>query len=289
MHAEAAEAAEALVVDAASRRARPVAPSGRPLVVLTFGNHRYGSVIVNWMVGMHRLGVDNYEVICMDDELAAFMISIGRPCSAMQEVGGDLQHVWLFRLRVLERLLHKGTDVLLSDADAVWLRNPLDFLGSGDIVASRGILPIPMAAQLGATVCMGWAFFRGTPAVARFVGSEVLARYVDDDQVAVNDALVAKGLHFPSRLDFMNSTGIDNGSAGDISVRLLDHRRFQRICNPSTFGKAYVAHCLCSKDGQTKKVKARENGLWFLSDAWEKVPLNGRFHEWIGTVASKRH
>lgn len=270
-------------VESASSKAAKL--GDRRSVILTFSNHDYLPTLANWMAGLRKLGVDNYEVICMDKRMVAFMKSIGRPCLSHRNVQRTPQ-IWEFRLKMLAKLLDKGVDVVLSDADAFWLRDPAALLTEGgDIVASRGKFPFNVADQLGAAACMGWISFRGTPSVARFLRKEVMSRFAGDDQVALNYALVANGLTFPSRLAYESSTDVAEGNAGSLSVTLLDHQRFQRRCT-GNFNGTYVAHCLSNKTGQSKKVMAEKFGLWTLRDDWEQVPRNGNFSEWIDKVSS---
>lgn len=253
--------------------------------MLTFANDAYRSTLANWMAGMHRLGVDNYEVVCMDRTTASFMASIGRPCSSCAEITGSLHDVWRFRLQVLAELLEKGVDVVFSDVDAIWLQNPFGVLEGGDIVASRGTIPGRVRLKLGATACMGWVFFRGTPAVARFVREEVVPRFNRDDQWALNFALLGGGLSFsPPLTPYKNSTEIAEGKAGTLAVKLLDDRRFPRRCSRGLDG-AVVAHCYSPHSSEHKKGTLRTHHLWFLQDTWEKAPHVRNFSAWIRNVS----
>lgn len=87
-----------------------------------------------------------------------------------------------------------GHDVIMSDSDALWLADPMkDFslpvVIDSNIVASRGNFPSQIANQWGATMCMGFIFFRATAsraAMGEFVtvmNALVLKRR--DDQLAV--------------------------------------------------------------------------------------------------------
>lgn len=287
----------AMVADSASKRAMPKVRGGNPLVILTFVNNEYRASLVNWMARMRKLGVDNYEVVCMDNETAAFMESIGRPCSRAAQVGMGKKKVWEFRLHVLMDLLHEGTDVVLCDVDAIWLNNPFGFLEKGDIVASQAYMPFDVSKRLGATACLGWTFFRAAPAVARFVSEDVMDyfRIDQDDQIAVNHALLKNGLRFSPSVFNLSSSEIAEGRAGPLAVRFLDTERFKRSCGKRRSDldrqRLYVAHCAPHlPQGWTHEAVDRDEhlkhlGLWFLRIGWEDVPAINNFNTWIDRVS----
>lgn len=119
------------------------------------------------------------------------------------------------RVRVVSCLLEVAhVDVIMSDADALWLGDPaeelfgrgnLSFTSVGrsdgasgirdsDIVASRGSFPFGLGRKWGSTVCMGFILFRAKNAakMRRFLNvMKGLVLETGDDQVSDGNASMA--------------------------------------------------------------------------------------------------
>lgn len=82
---------------------------------------------------------------------------------------------WLtiWRLVYIKHLLEKGNDVIASDVDAIWLKNPVKDLfadNSEDIVAHRAFNhPLEFKQKYGYVPCMGWAGFKSNPKVIAYL------------------------------------------------------------------------------------------------------------------------
>lgn len=273
------------------RRTNQLRDDKRPLTLM-FGNDAYREVIINQMVGFHALNITSYEIVCLDQQLADFMVSIGKPCIG-DLIGGGLASIWRARLHIINNLLANGTSVLLTDADAVWIKNPMEFLKDADIVTQRGSFPLQVGEQLGATACMGFAYFAGSPAVSNFFHEEVMTKFEHDhdDQKALNEALMDDGIYFDHKLDFEQSRKIDRGiipakeHRRELHVNFLDHYRFPRRCKAGTIhADTIVAHCLSSKHGPSKISSLKEHGLHWLKDDWDLVRGNENFEKYIDSI-----
>merc|ERR1740121_1723089 len=277
-------------------------------LTLMFGNYGYRAVIINQMLGFHTLNFTNYEVVCLDHQLADFMASIGKPCTA-DLVGAEEASMWFARLQLIANLLERGISVLLTDADAVWIKNPMKFLKDADIVVQRGIWPWYMSNILGATACMGFAYFAGSPEVFSFFRDSVLSQFRDDDQVALNAALMENGIYFDHKLEWTESRNIDRGiipatvDRRKIHVDFLDHYRFPRVCGPYSNGHTdtvisitdtvmatpvnadtVIAHCFTPHDGDAKITVLKSLSLYWLKDGWEQTPRNEDFEAFITSL-----
>lgn len=267
----------------------PLGKNGNPQIILMFGDNGYRDIVTNAMAQFYKLGVHNYVVVCTDRELALFLQGVGRPCYYDPTDTGYLASLWQRRLQILTAALAGGTDVLLTDADAVWKKNPLHLLTDADITASRGSYPPKVANMLGATACMGFVYFTGNPAVTDFVKNEVMSTFSDDDQAALNNAFIENDISFGSQLPLVSSNIIDTGvipakgSRRQLVVNLLDQRRFQRDCSNSSHD-AYVVHCLSHKEGDAKKQSLKDNALYYIKDDLESTAMTGNFESWIRSV-----
>ena len=78
-------------------------------------------------------------------------------CSYEVETSLKNHKIWLIRIKILSQLLQEGYDVILSDSDAVWLKNPfieIQFFAAFDIISSRAVYPVEITKRLGASLCM---------------------------------------------------------------------------------------------------------------------------------------
>jgi hypothetical protein len=93
---------------------------------------------------------------------------------------------------VVQFLVKSGYSVVLSDADAVWLHDPMPYLRGSDIAFQRiDYHPAPIARLWGFAACTGFVFFRHNAKTIAF-----LDRCTDEhqlfhcDQVAMNVVLL---------------------------------------------------------------------------------------------------
>jgi len=266
-------------------------------VIVTAANYAYRDILVNWMASVQKLRIDNYVVLCLDDQLALFMDRIGRPCIHGPSQGPG--HIWLTRFQTARILLDGGMNVLMSDTDAIWLKDPTDLL-QGDIVASRGNMPEDVASRYGATACMGFIYFHSVVPV-RMLVDEIVDKGISvagknfDDQIELNKALVEHDMKFPEKLDFKHSEKVDYGSAsvsGNMTIRIamLDSRRFRRFTQPND--DVYIEHLGSAHVAATKEGQLKASGLWYLRENWESQTdvdmrssaSHGYFDAWIEGV-----
>ncbi|CAM9225444.1 unnamed protein product [Ectocarpus sp. 8 AP-2014] len=135
-------------------------------------------------------------LMCLDDDSVHFFeSSMGIHCLPLSGLNiSSHEQIWVLRVRVVSCLVEAGHDVIMSDADALWLADPMnDFSLPGvidsSIVASRGKKPKEVGKVWGATMCMGFILFRATAnrtAMGKFVTvMNALVFELEDDQIAV--------------------------------------------------------------------------------------------------------
>lgn len=81
-------------------------------------------------------------------------------------------------------------DVIMSDSDALWLKDPIEDMklhgiDQSDLITQRGSFPVELGKRWGATMCMGFVVFKsGTQEMTKFVKMlGKLVRERGDDQV----------------------------------------------------------------------------------------------------------
>jgi len=149
---------------------------------------------------------------------------------------------WKWRLGVLSDMLSSRQErryVLLCDADAIWMRDPVPTLSAVhaahgfDVVSSTGVFPFHVRdtwEQLFGfhkTLCAGFISFGGARA-ARFVAAlheqcEALTeahstRHGCDDQAAMNGMLLDNKVHWQTYPDTLRPAGFALCRAGSVGV-----------------------------------------------------------------------
>ena len=264
------------------------------LKIITLSNFSYREVALNWVKHIENLGIENYEVVCANKPCYEYLrengakVSLPRSISLFRKAD-ELrprykirrraerwlsalrltQHknkkltiqwnsIWkwnmMWKLMVTQDFLMAGHDVILSDSDALWLKDPVEDLfysNSNDVVASTvwGVKAYPrqFREKYGYTLCMGWIGFRSNPKTIGLL-DRVMARpkwqRQKNDQRAFNDFLMSRN---PS---------IRESDLGDVfdadGVRILALRR-ELVKRGKYVPETYVWHPRSGKNPGAKK------------------------------------
>ncbi len=245
-----------------------------PLIIV-FANYDYLNVLENWLAAIKKLDINNYVIISLDNKLHKYLKKKNinsrlRPCEL------DLGKLWIHRVDIVLELLEEGYDVIHSDADAVWIRNPQPFLKelSYDMIFSQGtIWPPDIHEKWGFVLCCGFFMIRSNDNTRLFVKRLAdRVREDKDDQVSCNRLLQEDGLTWdiPNetyKLTFRNHTFICSnecmiGKTKSLSTVLLPHSKFQRIVEPSD--DVYVKHLISEKNSDDIMEILAENKCKFI-------------------------
>lgn len=254
-------------------------PMTPPPLVLTFVSEDYIPIGRNWLRHVQATAPDAMiRMVALDEATrAAFPEEI---VQYDPPEGQGLARLWLHRLAVMRTLLEQGHDIIHSDADAIWCRDPRPHIAAckTEMVFSQGtVWPPDVHARHGVVLCCGFFFMQSTPAVRRFM-QEVNRRVETDrdDQVSVNRLLVSNGVRWelpaPYQIAFRDKAfsasreiGIGHVESGP-SVALLPHHLFPRLVEPGTseleMSDIVVAHPLSPKVCSEKIDSLSRLGLW---------------------------
>ena len=206
-------------------------------VIVVYASMSYLEPLFNWLAALQRVDdvygtsfVSMTAVVCLDTDLHALLRAAGFPCFPLSadvalrrekvafrfsesestststttstETTGSLSvdqvaKLWIVRVDQLSRLLRRGLNVVLSDTDAVWLRDPFTSIpeaapgpSQADIVGGRGFFPYN--SPWGSALCMGWVFFRSRPPVVSLVERALaFTRAASDDQIGFDQVFHA--------------------------------------------------------------------------------------------------
>ncbi|KAK8310476.1 hypothetical protein V6Z12_D02G188700 [Gossypium hirsutum] len=111
-------------------------------VVLTVAGYSYKDMLMSWVCRLRRLRITNFLVSSLDYETYQFSVMQGLPVfndpSAPSNISFNdchfgtecFQRVTKVKSRLVLKILKLGYNVLLSDVDVYWFKNPLPLLSS---------------------------------------------------------------------------------------------------------------------------------------------------------------
>jgi hypothetical protein len=229
-------------------------------LIITFANIQYKKVVENWIIAIKKLNITNYTVISLDQELYTLLKkndipTVFRPCDL------SLNKLWVHRVNVILEFLKEGYDILHSDADAVWIKNPMKkniYNNNCDLIFSQGTSwPLEVHKEWKFVLCCGFFFIKSNSQTIKFVEEWFNNVKVDqDDQRSLNKLLLSKKLIWNIaniKQYHLTYNGVlfncyeDTifGINKDMKVALLPHNKFQRLYEKDY--KAYVLHPLSEK------------------------------------------
>ncbi len=275
---------------------------GRCLAI-TFVSKEYMDVGLNWVAAMRRLNLSNFVVICGDQDSAEKIASVGAQVvetrlplddydqDYLSHVGFSNKGLGMTTLKfpIVHRLLAEGLNIILSDSDAIWLKNPISWL-RGDIAFQRiANFPSAVAQMWGFAACSGFIFFRSTPQILDFLSSCLKEQaMVQSDQIAFNLALLngdvlweetqlahlrepPGALTKNNRLKLFEDTArltfVGRLARHDLSVEALPHDLFWRHKSIHfDRQKVVISHPNTIKQETAKMCEFRNLGTYFLEN-----------------------
>jgi len=105
-------------------------------IIVTLANSNVKEILEVWFTNIKRVGIPNYLVVALDDEIAKFCESNQVPFY-QRDPDNDIDTVGRIpngaavsslKFRILREFLQMGYSLLVSDIDIVYLQNPFDHL-----------------------------------------------------------------------------------------------------------------------------------------------------------------
>lgn len=268
----------------------------KEIAILVFANTRYRIILENWLIFFKSVSSRPCIVISMDNSLKKSLVGKIDSDQILEISAPEVsnQQSWLEFMRVqmsvVRACLDMGYDTLVSDIDAIWVKDALVDLNDtdDDLVFSTGSFQPPEAlAAWGFVLCCGFFLSRARLSVIKFY-DEVFKRMKNEgDQPSVNKELLCRGINWGevNRYTLLQKgekkisglKGILKGQSNDLSIAVLPNYKFQRIIENRN--KASVVHPGAPKNPYKKALKLAKLGLWkrydiFYLFSWIKLKLN---------------
>ena len=295
-------------------------------VIVTWANMHYYDFALNFLSHLDALEVTNYLIGAMDEELYAALRKIGVNTWLMGSKSIDADAVkkdfgWgsknfhkmgRDKIRLIHDFTKTGVDVLISDIDVAWLRNPIpffrrypkaDILVSTDNLQNRthqdarqishmvdgeGLESTPCAG----TVNIGMMWFRATEASQQLTGEWVRNLEKDEkiwDQAEFNTLVQRGGCGTPSP----DGSGVGSAYEGKVQMGTLPvalfnngHTYFTQRLPELINVNPYAMHATFQYDGTPgKRNRMREANQW-LGDRDDPSYFDQKFLSYTPRVLS---
>ena len=281
--------------------------SPRKMKIIMSSDSSYVRTFFNWLIFFSRhcpksLLIEDLYFICLDKKVHEQLSTRGINCSRTESnliirdqekmkagISPDFSDLWRLRVNITDDLLRSGYDVMLTDSDAIWIKNPFPVFNQyddSDIISSRGNFPFEIGASLGATLCMGFIYIKSSlgtielwTKMRQVMDDEKRNSKFSDDQIVLNKVLVNEGLQYDvKRLKYPYGKDVNFGTIVSnitketiLKIALLPHISFQRLCVNETDVEysvlnATIAHCRSPKNSKNKRRKNTRMRIWELTD-----------------------
>jgi len=255
----------------------PILQNTSGTIIILFANSAYREIIINWISAAKKLDVHNFWIISLDKPLDQELRKLGVNSVCCELSTKLLSRLWIFRIAIFKKLLTNNIDFVHSDADAVWLKNPLISFGNTakkfDLLASQGtIWPLDVFEQWRFVLCCGFFWARATKNTKNLfheLSQDIMES--GDDQSSLNRVLYRRGLKwtFPGEKNTILfkdrklsiSSEIMYGVGENINIGLIPFREVQRI--PLKQFKPTIAHPISPKESAKKKSMFKKLDIWF--------------------------
>ena len=266
-------------------------------VIVVFSSSMYLDIIRNWLLAVNRLGIHNYLVVSLDKKAYSFM-KINNIPSLLMEYNSDNFDIWTKRLALFGEINDLGVNFFHSDADAVWLRDPLERYfadNETDLIISQGtVWPHDIHAKWGFVLCCGLFYVKSSPKMGDFFKAmlDELAGN-KDDQASLNRIIDRDDIvwqidepydNFYNGKKFLCSRRSIIGVGKTLRIKVLPHHLFQRVYTKNQ--DPYVVHPLAAKHSSDTKQALKNAGCYLLEDErtlWRAV--SGRIKSMFSKTA----
>lgn len=251
--------------------------SSNNLVIIVFANFKYLQILKNWLFSIKKLNINNFLVISLDKKLYNYLNTNDIPTYYVDS-NDNLSDLWLQRVLLFKQIINLGFNFIHSDADAVWLRNPIDSFFSStdcDMIFSQGtIWPRDIYYKWGFVLCCGLFYIKASKKMGAF-----LSKVVDDVKTSKDDQISFNRVIYHSKISWNISAQYENryrkfkiissreiiiGSDGLLRVDVLPHHLFQRILIRNE--KPYVVHPLSEKTSDSTKKVLKKASCYFIKE-----------------------
>lgn len=251
-------------------------------IISILSNYKYRLVLENWLSAINKLGIKNYLVISLDEQILEYL-NTRNIQTYYHKTGERIEDVFLTKIYILKSILELNYNFIHSDADAIWLKNPLNdyfYMQSNDMVFTQGTIWPPHVHQTwGFVLCTGLFFVRSNGNTKIFL-KDVYESFCNEkvnykkcDQWHFNHIIERDGIEWDIdgsyELTFQNKkficfNKIINGTTSKYTIALLPHALFQRVNEEKS--PVFVKHLFSEKTSVGVMDVLKQNKIFFINE-----------------------
>lgn len=231
------------------------------LIIISCANYGYIRVAINWARHLSALDISGYIVFALDKKSYDILSNENINTLLFEIDAKDWGALMYYKMRIPYEILKINIDVLWSDLDAVWLRNPLEYINIpdcdiiGSIVEHEKAWPPTVREVWKFTICTGWIYFRNTHPTKNMLCNILEVTPFSSDQKVFNEYLLKQNPLITHMQDGSRLLKTDQFTIKVLSSLVINRGNYLK--------DLYVCHPLSEKNGfDTEKVLRRE-GLWY--------------------------
>lgn len=270
-------------------------------LIVTFSNRDYIPVLANFLAAPGAPNPNDLKVYGLDQETVNFARRSGMQAETL-EWGGSFKDLWSARIDVFRNLIKNGKNIIHTDLDAIWLRNPVASWMTGDLdmYFSQGTIhPNAMYEKNGFVLCCGLFSMTASDATVKFLDDlKEDLKDTGDDQASLNEVLMEGRTSWNDsdapdyrlamknhRISCWKDSLVGQSERYALSVGLIPHGIVQRIHDPTdTLGHAHVKHPLSPKNASEKLDLFHDLGLLYIRPDWRKVDTSDGLQSFLKTA-----
>jgi len=229
-------------------------------MIIAFANSRYKIIALNWVAHLKICGINDYIIYSLDEDCYKFLYNNQINTEFLKSDMFNKKLNFRQRLNKIYELLDNEINVLHSDLDAIWLKDPINFISDNyDIVSSVGTFPKNTFDKLGFTLCMGWMYYQ-----ANSIIKKIFQNTIKSKNKSLNDQEIFNNVLFNSELQYsVNDINLNEKEIifNDFKIKALNQKIISR--NEPRCDYTYVCHPLSSTNIDREKF-LKEQNLWII-------------------------
>ncbi|MFH1868404.1 MAG: putative nucleotide-diphospho-sugar transferase [Candidatus Omnitrophota bacterium] len=212
---------------------------GKSYIIASVCNYGYLRIVKNWAWYLKKLNIPNYLVFCLDNRLYDKLLELGInayhvktcqhfPTNSQVHRTCGFSIIVHGKITVVYELLKAGFDILLSDADTIWLKDPMKYIAveGYDIQMQSDARSYDKEFPLQAAYFNTGFYYVKSNAKTKQLFEKVLldmaSSQLKDDQISFNKVIKEEG----GGIDFLPPDSAYSQDEKKISIKILDPLQF---------------------------------------------------------------
>lgn len=248
-------------------------------LIVAVANNKYSDIVENWLLHINKLKIKNYLIIALDKELYIYLINKNYNVFYDPLKITSIFDLWKKRVEIYKQTVEIGVDIVHSDPDAVWLRDPMEDYFSNknnyDLIFSEGTAwPKKIYEKWGFILCCGLFYAKASPKTVSLFNEMLNKLHIyKDDQATINNILyedeiewvvIDKKVKQFNDNNFIYSDKLISGIGKNYKIQILPHNLFQRIHIKKI--DAYIKHIFSDKTNINTKRILKKCGCYIKQD-----------------------